>query len=99
MNEEERRLLNEIVKTRQEQNKNFKTFMMYALGLFTSMLIIFSVLTTTMVITHSNTIQRIETQHTQSICSSQEAIQELWRLYFETDYEYGEESIDIKIGD
>ena len=89
MNEEEKGLYSEIIKTREEQNKNFKTFMKYSIGFFGALLLAFSLLIGVMIVSYSNTICQMEEKHTEAMNASQQTIQELWKCYFETDYEYG----------
>jgi hypothetical protein len=101
MHEDEKRLFNELIRTREEQNKNFKKAMQYILAVFVIFIVFSTATLITTVCVNKQVIENIEQKNAESLAHNQETIQELWRCYFETDYTYPtlDQNVDVKVGD
>jgi len=71
MNEDERRLLNEVMESRRELNDRIKKLMTCVLAVFCIMLMISSITISIMIATSNKTIREIESRHTDVVTSIQ----------------------------
>jgi len=105
MNEDEKRLYKEQIVTVKRAADCIGRAINYLLVVVCMMLLAFTLLTVSIVISNNNTVKCIETNHKQVLetieLRNSETIKALWVTYFETDYLYPDQNINqnVKVGD